>query len=110
MVEDGCGKLTDEAAGAPPKRRRSQKIDKAKINNDNNDRQHTKIKQNTVEVGVRQRWWRRWGGGDGTEKYAALTENGQRRRRNARQYRGEGGGKEMEDADDNDDDGCGWPR
>jgi len=82
VVEDGCGRLTDEATGAPPKRRRSQKIDKAKINNDNNDRQHTKIKQNTVEVGGRWRWWRRRGGGDGAEKYAALTENGQRRMRN----------------------------
>ena len=43
------------------------------------------------------------------EKVAATvtsTENGGRRRRNALQYRGEGGGKEMEDVDDNDD-GCG---
>ena len=33
-VEDGCGRLTDEAA-APSKRRRSQKRDKAATNNDN---------------------------------------------------------------------------
>jgi hypothetical protein len=33
-VEDGCGRLTDEAAAAPSKRRRSQKRDKAATNND----------------------------------------------------------------------------
>ena len=33
-VEDGCGRLTDEAVAAPSKRRRSQKRDKATTNND----------------------------------------------------------------------------
>jgi hypothetical protein len=28
-VEDGCGRMTDEAAAAPSKRRRSRKRDKA---------------------------------------------------------------------------------
>ena len=34
-VEDGCRRLTDEAAAAPSKRRRSQKRDNAMTNNDN---------------------------------------------------------------------------
>jgi hypothetical protein len=59
-VEDGCGRLTDEAAVAPLKRRRSQNRDKATTNNDS-DHLHTAINQNTVEVGGRQRlWWQRW--------------------------------------------------
>jgi hypothetical protein len=33
-VDDGCGRLTDEAAAAPSKRRRSRKRDKATTNND----------------------------------------------------------------------------
>jgi hypothetical protein len=33
-VEDGCGRLTDEVAAAPSKRRRSRKRDKATTNND----------------------------------------------------------------------------
>jgi hypothetical protein len=33
-VEDGCWRLTDEAAAAPSKRRRSRKRDKATTNND----------------------------------------------------------------------------
>jgi hypothetical protein len=33
-VEDGCGRLTDEAVAAPSKRRRSRKRDKATTNND----------------------------------------------------------------------------
>jgi hypothetical protein len=35
-VEDGCGRLTDEAAAAPSKRRRSRKRDKAATNNNDN--------------------------------------------------------------------------
>jgi hypothetical protein len=59
-VEDGCERLTNEVAAAPLKRRRSRKRDKATTNNDD-DRQYTTIKQNTVEVGGRQRRWRqRW--------------------------------------------------
>jgi hypothetical protein len=57
-VEDGCGRLTDEAAAAPSKRRKSRKGDKATTNTDN-DRQYTTIKQNAVEVGWRRRRWRR---------------------------------------------------
>jgi hypothetical protein len=56
-VEDGCGRLADEAVAAPSKRRRSQKRDKATTNNDN-ECQYTTIKQNMVEVGGRQRRWR----------------------------------------------------
>jgi len=56
-VEDGCGRLTDKAAVAPSKRRRSQKRDKT-MTSTNNDCQYTTIKQNTVEVGGRQRQWR----------------------------------------------------
>jgi hypothetical protein len=56
-VEDGCGRLTDEAAAAPSKRRRIQKRDKAMTNN-NDDCHYTTIKQNMVEVGGRQRRWR----------------------------------------------------
>jgi hypothetical protein len=56
-VEDGCGRLADEAAAAPSKRRRSQKRDKATTNNDDNC-QYTTIKQNLVEVGGRRRRWR----------------------------------------------------
>ena len=55
-VEGGFGRLTDKAVVAPSKRRRSQKRDKATTNNDN-DRQYTTIKQNTVEVGGT---WIRW--------------------------------------------------
>jgi hypothetical protein len=33
-VEDGCGRLTDEAAAAPSKKNRSRKRDKAMTNND----------------------------------------------------------------------------
>jgi len=33
-VENGCGRLTDEAVVAPLKRRRSRKRDKATTNND----------------------------------------------------------------------------
>ena len=58
-MEDGCGRMTDEAAAAPSKRRRSQKRDKATNNNDN--RQYTTIKQNTVEVGGRHRPRRKMG-------------------------------------------------
>jgi hypothetical protein len=39
-VEEGCGRLRDEAAVAPSKRRRSRKRDKATTNNDD-DRQST---------------------------------------------------------------------
>jgi hypothetical protein len=35
-----------------------EKRDKTRSNNDN-DRQHTTIKHNTLEEGERQRWWRR---------------------------------------------------
>ena len=56
-VEDGCGMLTDKAAVAPSKMRRSRKRDKATTNN-NNDHQYTTIKQNMVEVGGRRRRWR----------------------------------------------------
>ena len=59
-VEDGCGRLTDEAAAAPSNRRRSQKRDKATTNNDD-DRQYTTIKQNMVELGGRRRQWPRTG-------------------------------------------------
>ena len=48
-VEDGCWRLTDEAA-ALSKRRRSQKRDKATTHNDVNC-QYTTIKQNMLEVG-----------------------------------------------------------
>ena len=51
-MEDGCGRLTDKVAAAPSKKRRSQKRDKVTANNDN-DRHHTTIKQNIVEVGGR---------------------------------------------------------
>ena len=56
-LEDGCGRLTDEAAAAPSKRRRSPKRGKATTNN-NINRQYTTVKQNTVEVGERLRLWR----------------------------------------------------
>jgi len=46
-LEDGCGRLMDEVAAAPSKRRRSRKRDKATTKNDNN-RQYTTINQNTV--------------------------------------------------------------
>ena len=59
-VEDGCGRLTDEAAAALSKRRRSRKRDKATTNNEDNH-QYTTIKQKTVEVGGRRRRWPRNG-------------------------------------------------
>ena len=46
-MEDGSGRLTDEAAAAPSKRRRSRKRDKATTNNDDDQTEYVGGRRDT---------------------------------------------------------------